>query len=121
MINVAYPQVPGSTTASGFDAIGRSTGATEARIDAVERRIDAAEPSIDAVDAEDLCDSPYSSRSEALGVARRLRAAGWVVVEHHGRTSYRPDGLSIAATIYHPSTYESPGDLLIPAPRRVPR
>jgi hypothetical protein len=97
---VAYPQVPGSTTESDL-------GATE--------------PTIDPVDAEDLCDSPYPSRREALGVARRLRAAGWVVVEHHGRPSHRPDGLSMAASVYHPSTYESPGDLLVPASRRVPR
>lgn len=96
-MNVAYPAVPAHKT--------------ESRV-GVARPIDGTEPTIGAVDAEDLCYETYPSRSEALGVARRLRAAGWVVVEHDGRPSYRPDGLSIAATVYHPHTYDSPGDLL---------
>jgi hypothetical protein len=103
---VAYPQVPGSTTETVIDVTGFGACALE--------------PSIDTIDAEDLCDAPYPSRREALGVARRLRAAGWVVIEHGGRPSYRPDGLSIAASVYHPDTYESPGDLLVPAPRWMP-
>jgi hypothetical protein len=94
--------VPGNTTETFSGAPVLDGGLTE--------------PTIDTVDAEDLCDIAYPSRREALGVARRLRAAGWVVVEHHGRPSHRPDGLSLAASVYHPSTYESPGDLLVPAP-----
>jgi hypothetical protein len=63
------------------------------------------EPSIDPTDAEELCNAEYASRREALRVARRLRAAGWVVVEH-------PDGLPMVASVYHPNTYDSPGDVI---------
>jgi hypothetical protein len=63
------------------------------------------EPLIGTTDAEDLCNEPYPSRREALGVARRLRAAGWVVVEHS-------NGLAMVASVYHPDTYDSPGDVI---------
>jgi hypothetical protein len=77
------------------------------------------EPGIGPLDAAELCAEPYPSWREALAVARRLRAAGWVVVEHARHPSRRPDGLAMVAGVYHPISYESPGDLL--APGDVPR
>lgn len=74
------------------------------------------EPVIRPVDVEELCAVPYPSRQEALAVARQLRTAGWVVIEYEDHPPRRPDGVRIAASIYHPVTYESPGDVLF-APR----
>jgi hypothetical protein len=76
---------------------------------------DLEEPAIRPTDATDLCAEPYPTRREALAVARRLRAAGWVVVEHTGH-SRRPDGTSIVASVYHPRSYESPGDVVTAEP-----
>jgi hypothetical protein len=64
-----------------------------------------AEPTIRPTDAEELCSARYATRREALKVARLLRAAGWVVVEH-------AVGLAMVASVYHPSTYDSPGDVI---------
>lgn len=70
------------------------------------------EPAIRLADAEQLCAEVYQDSGEALAVAQRLRAAGWVVVEHGPPVPTRPDGLCLLATVYHPCSYESPGDLL---------
>jgi hypothetical protein len=75
-------------------------------------------PEIGPLDAAELCAEPYPTRREALEVARRLRSAGWVVVEHAEHPPRRPDGLSMIASVFHPVTYESPGDLLAPGPSR---
>lgn len=74
------------------------------------------EPSIRPVDAAELCAARYRSRSEALAVARRLRAAGWLVIEHPERPRRRPGTVSMVASVYHPVSYESPGDLLVSTP-----
>ncbi|HEY8472433.1 MAG TPA: hypothetical protein VIL37_07320 [Natronosporangium sp.] len=74
---------------------------------------DLEEPAIRLPDAVDLCAQPYATWQEALTVARRLRAAGWVVVEHTGIPPRRPDGSRLVASVYHPITYESPGDVLV--------
>lgn len=71
------------------------------------------QPSIRFADAEQLCDEIYPDPATALAVVRRLRAAGWVVVEHRPPVPVRPDGLRLLATVYHPHSYESPGDLLV--------
>lgn len=76
---------------------------------------DLEEPYIRLIDAVELCAQPYLTRREALTVARRLRAAGWVVVEHTG-DSWRPDGTRMVASVYHPITYESPGDIVTAEP-----
>lgn len=68
------------------------------------------QPSIRPADAEDLCAERYPTREEAMAVARRLRAAGWVVVELDGDRP-RPDGTRPVASVYHPVSFESPGDL----------
>lgn len=73
------------------------------------------EPAIQPIDAVDLCAESYPTRREALAVARRLRAAGWVVVEHTGH-SRRPDGTRVVASVYHPLTYDSPGDVVTAEP-----
>lgn len=78
------------------------------------------EPDIGPLDAAELCAEAYPDRREALAVARRLRAAGWVVVEHPEHPARRPDGLAMVASVYHPSTYDSPGDLLAPGPEPEP-
>lgn len=72
---------------------------------------DLQEPDIRLVDAVDLCAQPYPTRREALAIARQLRAAGWVVIEHTGQSFARPDGTRVVASVYHPITYESPGDV----------
>lgn len=72
------------------------------------------EPRIGPLDAAELCADTYPVRSDALEIARRLRAAGWVVVEHAEHPPLRADGLVMVASVYHPTTYESPGDLFTP-------
>lgn len=71
------------------------------------------EPTIRPIDAEELCADPYPSLGEALAVARRLRAAGWVVIEHDRRSPPPRSGTRMVASVYHPATYESPGDLRV--------
>lgn len=71
------------------------------------------EPSIGVMDAEELCAEPYPSVAEALRVARRLRAAGWVVIEHDREAPLPSSGIRMVASVYHPHTYESPGDLRV--------
>jgi hypothetical protein len=73
---------------------------------------DLEEPTIRPIDAIDLCAEPYPTRHEALAVARQLRAAGWVVVEHTGDQTTRPDGALVVASVYHPASYDSPGDVV---------
>lgn len=55
-------------------------------------------------DAADLCDTTWSSAAEARAIARHLRSLGWVVKERAGR----PGTL---ATVWHPDTWQSPGEL----------
>jgi hypothetical protein len=74
------------------------------------------EPVIRLMDAVELCAQPYPTRREALATARRLRAAGWVVIEHTGGSYRRPDGSRMVASVYHPITYESPGDVVTTEP-----
>lgn len=71
-------------------------------------------PRIGALDAAELCADTYPTRRDALEIAQRLRAAGWVVVEHAEHPPLRADGLVMVASVYHPGTYESPGDLFTP-------
>lgn len=71
------------------------------------------DPEIGSDDAEDLCSQPYRTRQEALAVAQCLRAAGWLVVEHVADLPPRPDGLTMLASVYHPISFDSPGDLLV--------
>jgi hypothetical protein len=63
------------------------------------------------VDAEDVCAMAYPSRREALAVAHQLRTAGWLVIEHPERGPRHPGGVRMIASVYHPMSYESPGDL----------
>jgi hypothetical protein len=66
------------------------------------------QPTIAVTDAADMCAELYDSRAQALRVARRLRGAGYRVVEN---TCPRADGATIAASVYYPGTGESPGDI----------
>jgi hypothetical protein len=66
-------------------------------------------------DAEDLCDHVYRSRAEALEVARRLQAAGWIVPLLDAPATPgapRAGGIRVLACVYHPVSYESPGEVV---------
>ena len=65
-------------------------------------------PAIGLADAIDLCLEVYATRQEALEIAHRLRAAGWVVLP---LDTPGPEGVQVVAAVYHPQTYESPGEV----------
>jgi hypothetical protein len=69
------------------------------------------EPRITAADAAETCSRPWPNRQTAWEEAKILRREGWDVLEST-RTEPRTDGLIIIATVYHPRTHTSPGDLL---------
>ena len=73
----------------------------------------AGEPAIRPHEAEEMCAEPYPCRSAAVAAANRLRDAGWLVVEHPEHPRRRPDGAQMVASVYHPVSFESPGDLLV--------
>lgn len=55
-------------------------------------------------DAADACDTTWSTAAEARAIARHLRNLGWVVQE-------RTDRPGVAATVWHPDTWQSPGEI----------
>lgn len=63
-------------------------------------------------DAEDLCAEVYRSREAALAVARQLRSAGWIVPLFDVPTPPRDDGSRVVGVVYHPDSFESPGELM---------
>lgn len=67
------------------------------------------DPALGPADAAELCDPVYPSREEALAVARRLRAAGWVVPLLDTPVPLAPDGAWVVAAVYHPRTFEVAG------------
>jgi hypothetical protein len=69
------------------------------------------EPSVGRADAVDLCLQVYASREEAVAVARRLRAAGWIVPLLSTPSKPRGDGTRVVATVYEPGSFESPGEI----------
>lgn len=73
-------------------------------------------PSLGFADAEDLCEQVYGSRAEAMAVVRRLQAAGWLVPVLGGAAPPggvpRPGELYVLASVYHPTSYESPGEVV---------
>lgn len=54
-------------------------------------------------DAADACDTTWSSIEEARAIARHLRNLGWVVRERVDRPG--------VATVWHPDTWQSPGEI----------
>lgn len=71
-----------------------------------------ADPTMSRTDAAELCAEPYPTWAEAMESARVLRAAGWRVIEYPEHLPRRPDGLVTVASVYHPETGDSPGDVL---------
>jgi len=70
---------------------------------------DLPDPAVGPADAAEMCLEVYATRQEALGIAQRLCAAGWVVSL---LDAPRHDGTRVAAVVYHPLTYESPGEVM---------
>lgn len=69
------------------------------------------ELSVGPADAADICDEVYADREEAVAIARQLRAAGWVVSFIDAVSPLRSGRVRTAAVVYHPRTYESPGEI----------
>lgn len=69
------------------------------------------EPAIAPADAADMCEQVYADRQEAVCVARQLRAAGWIVPLLNAPSPPTADGIRAVAIVYHPQTYESPGEV----------
>lgn len=76
------------------------------------------DPALGPADAAELCDQVYPSREEAMAVARRLRAGGWVVPLLDAPGPVQPDGTRVVATVYHPRTFEAAGDVMYSTPDR---
>jgi len=70
---------------------------------------DLPDPALGPADAAELCLEVYPDRQEALGIAYRLRTAGWIVSM---LDAPRHDGTRVVAVVYHPLTYESPGEVI---------
>lgn len=70
------------------------------------RRRPAAQPRIPAWEVEDLCREPFTSFSDAVATAERLRAAGWKVSRHPERPGQR-----LVATVHDPVSYAVIGDI----------
>lgn len=68
------------------------------------------DPSISWADVESTCEEPLPSAADAEIEARQLRRSGWVVPEQP-RHPHRPDGSRWYGGVFHPRTWESPGDL----------
>lgn len=77
-------------------------------------------PELNFHDAQDECAVTYASPADVRLAARHLRQDGWRVLEqNHDQPIVRPNGLIVWATVVHPATGESPGDLLL-APAEPP-
>lgn len=73
--------------------------------------VPAIEPSIDLLAAARLCAPVHPSREEALAVARRLRAAGWVVPLYDSPVGPRSDDTWVVAVLHHPNGFERIGEV----------
>lgn len=71
----------------------------------------AIEPSIDLLDAAGMCAQVHPSREEALAVARRLRAAGWMVPLYDAPVGPRSDGTWVVAVLHHPANFNRIGEV----------
>lgn len=70
------------------------------------------DPALGPADAAELCDQVHPSREEAMAIARRLRAAGWVVPLLDTPVPLHPDGARVVAAVYHPGTFEAVGHVM---------
>jgi hypothetical protein len=75
------------------------------------------EPTIPWAAVQDICAGTHRDRSEALHIGNVLRAGGWKVVEAGpvptDAPGHQPPHTVAVATVYHPATSRSPGELLI--------
>lgn len=62
-------------------------------------------------DARDICAYPWPSEQQAREQAALLSAAGWKVDRRHPAVPFGRTGRLIVANVYHPETFESPGDV----------
>lgn len=70
------------------------------------------DPALGPTDAAELCDQVHPTWEEAMAVARRLRAAGWVVPLLDTPAPLQPDGARVVAAVYHPRTFEVAGHVM---------
>jgi hypothetical protein len=68
-------------------------------------------PIIGIEDARDICAQPWPTEQEARKQAAMLDAAGWRVQHRHPPQPFGQTGRLIVANVYHPVTFESPGDV----------
>lgn len=70
-----------------------------------------AEPTLSRADAADICAHPWPDVATAREQAAILDAAGWRVEHRFPPVPYGQTGRLIVASVYHPSTFDSPGDV----------
>lgn len=76
-----------------------------------ERRGEPAEPAPGWDEVAGICVTVHPTQEAAMEEARRLRGAGWIVPLLAAPSPPNADGVRTVATVYHPGTYESPGDI----------
>lgn len=72
---------------------------------------DGPEPEIDRDEAIALCGQVHQSHADAMAVACRLRAAGWIVPIHDTPAGPRPDGTCAIAAVHDPQTFRRVGEV----------
>jgi hypothetical protein len=69
------------------------------------------EPTISRQDAIDICAHPWPDELSAREQAVILDAAGWRVEHRRPAVAFGQTGRLIVASVYHPETFSSPGDV----------
>lgn len=69
------------------------------------------EPTVNRADAQDICAEPWPSEAAAREQAAILDAAGWRVEHRFPAVPFGATGRLIVASVHHPVTFESPGDV----------
>lgn len=71
-----------------------------------------ADPTVSFADAFDVCRAPWRTEAEAREQAAILDAAGWRVEHRFPPAEFGTgSGVMIVASVYHPETFSSPGDI----------
>lgn len=69
------------------------------------------EPAISQADAVDICAYVWPDEAAARAQAAILDDGGWTVEHRWPAVEFGQTGRLIVASVYHPVTYESPGDV----------
>jgi hypothetical protein len=69
------------------------------------------EPTISRADAEIICAYVWTDEADAREQAKILQVAGWTVEHRWPAIEFGQTDRLIVASVYHPVTYESPGDV----------